>query len=134
MTGFDCRIPQQLSSLANFNTPFDFTDFREEAQRILDELKTEIGWMYETLHTDGKAKGFINYTVWSEVFSCPDCGGELVFLNEALDRETDRVREQFPCPHCSAELTKDNLRRRMETSQGTLMGEEAARALKALTA
>jgi DNA methylase len=100
---------------ANFNTPFDFTDFREEAQRILDELKTEIGWMYETLHTDGKAKGFINYTVWSEVFSCPDCGGEVVFLNEALDRETDRVREQFPCPHCSAELTKDNLRRRMET-------------------
>jgi hypothetical protein len=71
--------------------------------------------MYETLHTDGKKKGFINYTVWSEVFSCPDCGGEVVFLEEALDLKTDRVREQFPCPHCSVELTKDNLQRRMET-------------------
>jgi 16S rRNA G966 N2-methylase RsmD len=100
---------------ANYNTPFDLTDFQNEAQRILDELRAEIGWMYETLHTDGKKKGFINFTVWSEVFSCPDCGGEVVFLAEALDRKTDRVREQFPCPHCSVELTKDNLRRRMET-------------------
>jgi 16S rRNA G966 N2-methylase RsmD len=100
---------------ANYNTPFDVTAFQNEAQRILVELRAEIGWMYETLHTDGKKKGFINYTVWSEVFSCPDCGGEVVFLEEALDLKTDRVREQFPCPHCSVELTKDNLRRRMET-------------------
>jgi 16S rRNA G966 N2-methylase RsmD len=100
---------------ANYNTPFDVTAFQNEAQRILDELRAEIGWMYETLHTDGKKKGFINFTVWSEVFSCPDCGGEVVFLEEALDRKTDRVREQFPCPHCSVELTKDNLQQRMET-------------------
>lgn len=99
----------------NYNTPFDLSAFQSEARRILDEVRAEIGWMYETLHTDGKKKGFINYTVWSEVFSCPDCGGEVVFLEEALDRKTDRVREQFPCPHCSVELTKDNLRRRMET-------------------
>jgi hypothetical protein len=100
---------------ANYNTPFDVAAFQDEAQRILDELKAEIGWMYETLHTDGKKKGFINYTVWSEVFSCPDCGGEVVFLEEALDSKTDRVRERFPCPHCASELTKDNLQRRMET-------------------
>ncbi len=50
---------------ANYNTPFDVAAFQAEAQRILDELKAEIGWMYETLHTDGKKKGFISYTVWS---------------------------------------------------------------------
>jgi len=100
---------------ANYNTPFHLRVFQDAAQRILDEVKTEIGWMYETAHTDGKKQGFINYTVWSEVFSCPDCGGEVVFFDEALDRKTDRVREQFPCPHCSVELTKDNLKRRMET-------------------
>jgi len=100
---------------ANYNTPFDVNAFQAEARRILDELKAEIGWMYETLHTDGKRKGFINYTVWSEVFSCPDCGGEVVFLEEALDSKTDRVRERFPCSHCASELTKDNLQRRMET-------------------
>ncbi|MHC5714098.1 MAG: DNA methyltransferase, partial [Nostoc sp.] len=100
---------------ANYNLPFNVEAFEREAQRILDELKQEIGWMYETLHTDGKTKGQINYTVWSEVFACPECGTEIVFLEEALDKETKRVRDTFPCPNCSAQLTKDNLQRLMET-------------------
>ena len=41
--------------------------------------------MYETLHTDGKTKGRINFTVWSEVFTCPECAGEINFVKEALD-------------------------------------------------
>ena len=100
---------------ANYNTSFDVSAFRTEAERILDELKAQIGWMYETHHHDGEQKGFINYTVWSEVFSCPDCGGEVVFLEEALDLRTEKVRGQFPCPHCAVELTKDSMQRRFET-------------------
>ena len=71
--------------------------------------------MYETLHTDDQTKGRIEYTVWSEVFSCPNCAGEVVFLDEALDEETKRVRDTFSCPHCGANLTKDNLERVFET-------------------
>ncbi len=67
--------------------------------------------MYETLHTDGKTKGRIEYTVWSEVFTCPECAGEINFLDEALDAETKRVHETFPCPHCGAQLNKDRLER-----------------------
>lgn len=55
--------------------------------------------------------GRIEYTVWSEVFSCPDCAGEINFTEEALDGETKRVRESFPCPHCNAGLTKKKLER-----------------------
>ena len=108
---------------ANYNLPFDVTAFSEAAARLLEEVETEIGWMYETLHTDGKTKGRINYTVWSEVFSCPECAGEVVFLNEALDRTTDRTRAQFPCPHCSVDLTKENLQRSFETRIDPLTGE-----------
>jgi predicted RNA methylase len=100
---------------ANYNLPFDVERFKVAAQRILDEVEDELGWMYETLHSDGKTIGRINYTVWSEVFSCPECTGEVVFLEEALDAKTKRVREEFPCPHCKARLTKDNLERRFET-------------------
>ncbi|MTJ55915.1 site-specific DNA-methyltransferase [Anabaena sp. UHCC 0253] len=100
---------------ANYNLPFNVEAFEREARRILNELKQEIGWMYETLHTDGKTKGQINYTIWSEVFACPECGEEIIFLKEALEQETKRVKEKFPCPHCSAELTKDNLQRLMTT-------------------
>ena len=39
---------------ANYNTPFGIAAFQAEAQKILDEIKAEIGWMYETLHTDGR--------------------------------------------------------------------------------
>ena len=53
---------------------YDVDAFAKAARRLLDEVEEEIGWMYETLHTDGKTKGRINYTVWSEVFSCPECG------------------------------------------------------------
>jgi len=100
---------------ANFNLPFDVTAFADAAQRILDEVEAELGWMYQTLHIDGRTKGRINYTVWSEVFACPECSGEVVFVAEALDPETKRVRDSFPCPGCDASLNKDNLERSFET-------------------
>lgn len=99
----------------NFNLPFDLKAFGKAAQALLAEVEHEIGWMYETVHTDGKTKGRVNYVIWSEVFTCPDCSGEVVFLKEALDPKTKRIHEKFPCPHCKASLTKDNLERCMET-------------------
>ena len=100
---------------ANYNLPFDVGAFAAAGRRILDEVAGELGWMYETLHADGKTVGRIEYTVWSEVFHCPDCSGEVVFLEEALDEESKRVRETFPCPHCGAELTKHRLNRFYES-------------------
>lgn len=108
---------------ANYNLPFDVEAFEREARRILTELRQDIGWMYETLHTDGKTMGRINYTVWSEVFACPDCGEEIVFLKEALEPDSKRVRDLFPCPGCSAQLTKNNLERLMETLADPATGE-----------
>jgi hypothetical protein len=100
---------------ANYNLPFDVPEFARAGKQILNEVEQEIGWMYATCHSDGKAKGHIEYTVWSEVFTCPDCAGEVVFLDEALDNETKRVRDTFPCPHCSSELTKNRMERCVET-------------------
>ena len=96
---------------ANYNLPFDVDAFAGAARQLLDEVEEELGWMYETLHTDGKTKGRINYTVWSEVFTCPECTGEVVFVKEALDLETKRVKDEFPCPDCGASVTKKRLDR-----------------------
>jgi hypothetical protein len=112
---------------AGYNLPFDVGAFEREARRILREVEAEIGWMYKTMHTDGKTEGRINFTVWSEVFSCPECAGEVVFVEEALDAKTKRVRDRFPCPHCSAELTKDNLQRLFETSADPATGKPWSR-------
>ena len=107
---------------ANYNIPFDVDEFVHAAQHILDEVDDELGWMYEALHTDGETKGRINYTVWSEVFSCPECSGEVVFLEEALDKETKRVLDEFPCPSCEALLTRRKLERNYESSLDAAIG------------
>ncbi len=107
----------------NYNTPVDVVAFEKEARRILQEVEDECGWMYETTHTDGKTKGRINYTVWSDVFVCPECTGEVVFWNEAVDAKNGKVLDDFPCPHCGASLTKRNMDRAWVTFNDRFLGE-----------
>lgn len=122
----------------NYNTPVDATTFKREADRILEEVEQECGWMYQTLHkptaddlstaldlvkTDphhlAQHKdlpwGRINYTVWSDVFVCPHCAQELVFWEAAVDKDAGKVKDEFPCPHCGAEVTKKKLDRAWTT-------------------
>jgi hypothetical protein len=96
---------------ANYNLPFNVETFAKEGKKLLNEVEQELGWMYETLHKDGKTKGRIEYTVWSQIYSCPECAGEVNFIDEALDDESKRVKDSFPCPHCGAELTKQKMER-----------------------
>ena len=90
----------------NYNTPVDVVAFEKEARRILKEVEEEFGWMYETIHTDGKTRGRINYTVWSDVFICHQCGMEVVYWNTAIDKEKAEVRDKFECPSCLSEIEK----------------------------
>jgi len=99
----------------NYNTPVDIAAFEQEAKRVLNEVEKECGWMYETLHTDGKTKGKINYTVWSETFNCPHCGKEVIYFEAAVDKDTSAVNKNFKCPQCSAELDKKSLQRQWQS-------------------
>lgn len=107
----------------NYNTPVDVAEFEKEAKRILKEVEDECGWMYETLHTDGKTKGKINYTVWSDVFVCPDCSGEVVFWDVAMDKKLGKVHDVFKCSHCQATLTKRNMDRSWITKYDSAIKE-----------
>jgi predicted RNA methylase/rubredoxin len=91
----------------NYNTPVDACKFTEEAERILKEVETECSWMYETKHTDDKTVGRINYTVWSDVFVCPQCYGEMVFWDVAIDRLRHEIRDEWTCPYCTSRLSKN---------------------------
>ena len=121
-------IQNDLSPLAsfiaaNYGLPFDLDAFAETGRTLLDEIQTELGWMYETLHTDGRTKGRIDYTIWSEVFSCPECAAEVVFVDDALDATSGRVRDTFPCPSCDAELKKERLDRVLESNLDAPTGD-----------
>ena len=106
--------PAATMIAAGYTLPFDIDTFKAAGQALLDTADKEFGWMYEVQHEDGR-KGQVNYLVWSEVFACPDCAHEIVFVNEALDPETKTVRNEFPCPGCTASLNKDRLERTFET-------------------
>ncbi len=105
----------------NYNTPVDVIGFEREAKRILAKVETECGWMYETAHTDG-TKARINYTVWSEVFTCPNCSQEIVFLEESLNQESGQVNPVFPCPYCNVNVSKRRMARAFEAFYDSLNG------------
>lgn len=94
----------------NYNAPVNVKDFGREARRILAEVEQECGWMYETWHPNcdnpGRVKGKINYTIWSDVFVCPQCGGEIVFWDVAVDQKNSQINSTWNCPHCQAHLSK----------------------------
>jgi DNA modification methylase/DNA-directed RNA polymerase subunit RPC12/RpoP len=106
----------------NYNTPVDVKAFEKEAKRILKEVEDECGWMYETRHTDGRI-GKINYTVWSDVFVCPECANEVIFWEAAVDKEASKVKDEFPCPHCSSKLRKRNMERAWITEYDSAIKE-----------
>ena len=115
----------------NFNSPADVESFERETKRILREVEDECGWMYETLHIDGKTKGRINYTVWSDVFVCPECAREVVFWEAAVNKAAGKVNKEFPCPHCDARLDKRNMDRSWVTKLDKTIGQTIRQAKQA---
>ena len=97
----------------NFNRPLE-GEYFIKADEILDKLEDEYKWVYQTKHTNGKL-GIINFTVWSQVFSCPNCTGEIVFFDESTNPENGEMVDEFKCPHCSSLLMKNKLSKIFES-------------------
>ena len=107
--------PSATFIAAGMNLPIDAKAFDAASKRLLDRFETEYGWMYTTTVTPDTGKPFeaqIDFTIWSEVYTCPHCGGEVVFYDAAFNPETGKVRDDFSCPACGAQLTKSGLERR----------------------
>jgi len=129
-----CDLSPAATFIAyNYNTPVDVEQFEKEAKRILEEVEKECGWMYETIHTvngvpqtdihGNPIKGRINYTVWSDVFVCPNCSEEIVYWDAAVDKESGKVMDEFNCPHCRAKVNKRNLEKAWVTKYDKAIDE-----------
>lgn len=94
----------------NYVVPGNPESFESSATRTLKEVEGECGWMYETWHPNcdaiNRIKGKINYTVWSDVFICPQCGIEMLFWDVAVNFVTWEVKDFWNCPQCKALLSK----------------------------
>lgn len=116
-----CSDLSPIASLiaASYNLKFDVQSFVKKAKAILNQVEDELGWMYKTEVDGHKAK--INYTIWSDVFSCASCGQEINLWNEAVCLQEKQIKNTFPCPHCGASCAKKNMDKAWETSYDTLL-------------
>ena len=92
---------------ANLNSRFETAEIKKSLTYKLKSVNNEYGWMFETLHDDGK-KGIINFVVWSEVTECPNCNNEFVVWDVSADTENGRMKQAFNCPACSTKLKKSD--------------------------
>nr|WP_211334846.1 DNA methyltransferase [Desulfosoma caldarium] len=74
------------------------------------------------------ALGKINYTVWSDVFVCPECIKEVIFWEAAVDKKAGKVHDTFFCPHCHASLSKRTMDRAWVTRYDKAIGQTVRQA------
>ena len=67
---------------AGLNLPPMRDAFDRASAELLDRFDREYGWMYQTT-VDGQPAR-IDYTIWSEVFTCPHCGGGSLLLRRRI--------------------------------------------------
>ena len=90
---------------ANLNSDYKTGEVKKSITKKIDALYEKNKWMYETKHTDGSI-GRVNFMVWSEVASCPECSHEFVLWDVMADTTEGRMKKEFNCPSCSAALNK----------------------------
>lgn len=117
----------------NFNASTNVHALEHETEKVSKRLESNHGWMYQTLHhpteeqirrgiklvsesekpnlSEVGQSARINYTVWSDVFSCPECAHEIVFFDVALDHDKGGVRDDLTCPSCKAKFGKKEMGR-----------------------
>lgn len=120
------------------NTPVDPTALSAALEQVVADVDVRWGWVQATLHAPTEAQvatavgllerfpadprrrddlpwATVQFVIWSDVFACPNCGGELVFYEVAVEAESGRVREPFACPGCRARIAKRGLKRVFES-------------------
>lgn len=97
----------------NYNTPIDLANFNDAATKLINDLKNKHGYLYET-HHEGNIYGKINYTVWSDIFLCPECQSEINFFEQTVNIEANEVKDDFNCLTCSSQLSKKKLQQKYD--------------------
>lgn len=125
-----CSDLSPIASLisSSYNLPFNPREFERQANFILKRADDKLGWMYKT-NVNGKDCS-VNYTIWSDVFSCPNCGSEIVFWDAAVDLENETIKDELVCPCCGTHHTKKTLSKAWETQYDSLIHETVNKAKK----
>jgi DNA modification methylase/transcriptional regulator with XRE-family HTH domain/predicted RNA-binding Zn-ribbon protein involved in translation (DUF1610 family) len=96
--------PAAVHIARNYTTPCEPASFAQALERVTRSVAPTIAWLYRPLGTDGT----VEYTTWSDVFRCGDCGRRIVYWEasrEAAGPENATLR----CPKCGVQHRKTDL-------------------------
>ena len=89
----------------NHCTPVDPLEFEQACRRVIEAVKRETGWLYETqCRTCGQSAN-TEKTILAELVKCPFCNGQ-VNLWDVVRDEDERVQKHFICSLCNKPLQR----------------------------
>lgn len=91
--------PAAVHIASNYTSPCSAEDFRAAVEAVLGAVGKRVAGFYETVHEGAAAT--VEYLVWSDVRSCPDCGAEVLLWDQ---REAGIRRPR--CPRCGFSAAK----------------------------
>jgi DNA modification methylase len=95
----------------NYSSKIDSKNDITKANQLLLNVEKKFGWMFETWHPNcadpNRVRGKINYSIWSDIFCCPECNNEMAFWDMAVDTKYGKVRDDWNCPFCGIKLAKN---------------------------
>ena len=103
--------PAAIHIAQNYCTPVDVMALKAAYVQIQTAVANEADVLYATTCDRCGGAATVHFTVWSDVFQCGRCSGEIVLWNVAVDVANGRVQEEFECPHCGKTQTKLGLKR-----------------------
>lgn len=83
--------------------------------QLLARFDAAYGWAYQTHDPVTGKSAPIDFTVWSEVLTCPGCSGDIVFWGAGIDVESGAPSAMIACPSCGGRSRKRDLVKRMDT-------------------
>lgn len=72
-------------------------------EKIRSRLSQEVSTLYGIDCDNCHSQALIRYTIWSDIYACPDCGVNINFWKTNVDPEDGTVSSGLKCPSCSHE-------------------------------
>lgn len=102
----------------------DAIQLQQDGADLLASCRAEFAALYSD---DG---GAFDYTIFSDIFICTDCGKENIFWDIGVDRTTWTFRKPFQCHHCALPISKRRTPRKRTTYMDPLLGQPVTQALQ----
>lgn len=102
---------------ALYNNSVNVHEYTKYFRIVFEKTMNEYAWMYNTTLPEttqtligNESNVHVDYTVYSDVFICPNCSKEIVFFDVAV-KEDGSILSDFTCPHCGAITNKRSVAR-----------------------